>query len=240
MESGTLYVIATPIGNLEDLTLRALRILKEVPVLACEDTRVTSFLLQRHEIPRPGNVFSYHEHNEENAAKRILECLENGQDVALCSDAGTPGISDPGYRAISKVVDAGLNMEVIPGPNATTTALLLSGLPSSSFTFKGFPPRKSGQRQNFFRMDVDLPHTQIFYESKFRLLKSLKDMLVVYGDRKCAVCLEMTKKFEKVYRGFLTEVIAKVESVTVKGEICVVVAGNNPKFLNKPEEDEEE
>ena len=159
MESGTLFLISTPIGNLEDITLRALRILREVDVLACEDTRVTKNLLQKHEIPYPTHIFSYHEHNEEAAAKRIVQFLKEDKDVALCSDAGTPGISDPGYRAVSLAVAENLRMEVIPGPSATTSALLLSGLPSSSFTFKGFPPRKSGQRKRFFESEAALTHT---------------------------------------------------------------------------------
>lgn len=231
METGTLFVISTPIGNLEDITLRGLRILKEVSVLACEDTRVTKNLMQRHEIPYPDNVFSYHEHNEEAAAKRIIGFLKDGVDVALCSDAGTPGISDPGYRAIAGAVAEGLRIEVIPGPSATTSALLLSGLPSSSFTFKGFPPRKSGQRKRFFEAEAELPHTLIFYESKFRIVKSLQDALAVMGDRQAAVCFELTKKFERVHRGYLSDVIAELEAATVKGEITVVIAGNHPKFI---------
>lgn len=225
-----MYIISTPIGNLEDITLRAMRILKEVSVLACEDTRVTKNLLQRHEIPYPGNVFSYHEHNEEAAAKRIIGFLKDGVNVGLCSDAGTPGISDPGYRAISAAVSEGLRVEIIPGPSATTSALLFSGLPSSSFTFKGFPPRKSGQRKRFFEAEAELPHTLIFYESKFRIVKCLQDALAALGDRQVAVCLELTKKFERVHRGYLSDVIAELEAVTVKGEITVVVAGNHPKF----------
>lgn len=233
METGTLFIISTPIGNLEDLTLRALRILKEVSVLACEDTRVTKKLLQSHEIPYPEHIFSYHEHNEEAAAKRIVGILNEGRNVALCSDAGTPGISDPGYRAVSMAAEEGFRIEVIPGPSATTSALLLSGLPSSSFTFKGFPPRKSGQRKRFFEAEAELPHTLIYYESKFRVVKSLQDALVVLGDRQAAVCLELTKKFERVHRGYLTDVIAQLEAVTVKGEITVVIAGNHPKFIRK-------
>lgn len=238
MESGTLYVIATPIGNREDITLRALRILQEVDALACEDTRVTKKLLQLHDIPAPANVFSYHEHNESKAAERVVQLLRAGEDVGLCSDAGTPGVSDPGYRCLALCVEEGLPIEVIPGPSASIMALVLSGLPSSSFTFKGFPPRKSGQRQNFFAPEVDLPHTLVFYESKFRVVKSLQDMLVVYGDRRCAVCIELSKKFEKVFRGYLTEVIERLEGMNVKGEITVVVAGNHPKFIRSAEGDE--
>ncbi len=231
MESGTLYIISTPIGNLEDITLRALRIIKEISVLACEDTRVTINLLQKHEIPCPPKVFSYHDHNEVIAARRIVGFLKDGVNVGLCSDAGTPGISDPGFRAISAAVSEGFRVEIIPGPSATTSALLLSGLPSSSFTFKGFPPRKSGQRKRFFTEEADLPHTLIFYESKFRIVKCLQDVLSVMGNRQVAVCLELTKKFERVHRGYLSDVIAELEVLTIRGEITVVVAGNHPKFI---------
>ena len=233
MEPGTLFLVSTPIGNLEDITLRALRILREVQVLACEDTRVTKSLLQKHDIPYPETIFSYHEHNEEAAAKRIIGFLQDGKDVALCSDAGTPGVSDPGYRAVSMTAAEGLPMEVIPGPSAVTSALLLSGLPSSSFTFKGFPPRKSGQRQRFFGEEAGLAHTLIFYESKFRLVKSLNDALTALGDRQAAVCFELTKKFERVHRGYLSDLVKELEGINIKGEITVVIAGNHPKFIRE-------
>lgn len=230
-----LYIIATPIGNMEDVSYRALRILGEVEAIACEDTRVTSYILQKYEIKKPKHFFSYHEHNEEASSERILSFLRQGLNVALCSDAGLPSISDPGFRAIQKAIDNEFKVDVIPGPSAVQTALVVSGLPTSSYLFKGFAPRKSGQRQNFFKPELDLPHTLIFFESKFRIIDFLKDALIVYGDRKCAVCLELTKKFEQIFRGYLSDIIEEMEKTNIKGEITVVIAGKHPKFI-KPTE----
>ena len=237
--TGTLYVIATPIGNMEDITYRAVRILGELDALACEDTRVTKNILRRYEIAYPSHIFSYHEHNEMRAAEKIMELLEGGQDVGLCSDAGCPGISDPGYRAISGAVERGFKVEIIPGPSAVSTALMASGLPSSSYTFKGFTPRKEGQRRRFLEMEKDLPHSLIFFESKHRIIKFLESALAVLGDRQCAVCLELTKKFEQITRGYLSEVITELDGTSIKGEITVVIAGNNPKFTKEKAEGDE-
>ena len=233
-----LYIVATPIGNLEDMTLRALRVLKEVDVLACEDTRHTRRLLEHFEIPRPETVISYHEHNEDRGAEKILDIIESGKTVALCSDAGYPGVSDPGYVVISRAVERGIKVEVIPGAGAVEVALLMSGLPTSSYTFRGFPPRKSGKRQTFIGQDKDRPHTQIFYESPFRIGKFLKDAYTVLGDRKAAVCLELTKKFERGESGWLSDLAEKFLSGKTKGEIVVVIAGNNPKFLRTDTDEE--
>jgi 16S rRNA (cytidine1402-2'-O)-methyltransferase len=227
---GTLHVVATPIGNLEDISHRALRILAEVDALACEDTRMTRRILDRYEIDRPRISFSYHEHNEERAGVRILGLLDEGIDVALCSDGGCPGVSDPGYRIIRDCYEAGHDVDVLPGPTAVTTALLASGLSTSSFTFKGFPPRKSGPRKRFLEEDGDTPHTLIIYESPFRIGKLLADAFEVLGDRQAAVCIELTKKFERVERGYLADLADLFHERKVKGEVCLVVAGNNPKF----------
>lgn len=227
---GTLYVIATPIGNLEDITWRALRILGEVDALACEDTRMTRRIFDRYEIKRPETLFSYHEHNEERAGNRILGLLAEGRTVGLCSDGGCPGVSDPGYRIIRDCHEAGHAVDVLPGPTAVTTALLASGLSTASFTFKGFPPRKSGPRKRFLEEDGALPHTLIIYESPFRIGKLLADAAEVLGDRQAAVCIELTKKFEHVARGYLADLAEEFASRKVKGEICLVIAGNNPKF----------
>jgi 16S rRNA (cytidine1402-2'-O)-methyltransferase len=224
---------------MEDITLRALRVLGEVDVLACEDTRVTRKILDRHGISKPDRILAYHEHNEKNAAKGLLKLLEEGLTVAVCSDGGFPGVSDPGYRVVTEAVEAGIDIEVIPGASAVPTALVASGLSSSSFLFKGFPPRKSGQRINFFKMESELPHTTIFFESPHRIGKTLKDALTAYGDRKAAVCFELTKKFERVDRGFLSELAERYTDKKVKGEITLVVSGNNPKFYNTEAEDEE-
>jgi len=231
-----LYIIATPIGNLEDMTLRSIRILKELDVLACEDTRHTRTLLNHYDIPKPNFLISYHEHNEMRSAKKILQFLENGLNVGICSDAGYPGISDPGYVVISQAVELGYRVEVLPGAGAVEVALLASGLPTSSYTFKGFPPRKSGKRQNFLLPERELPHTQVYYESPFRIGKFLKDAYIVFGNRKAAVCFELTKKFERIERGYLKDLAEKFADGKVKGEIVVVIAGNNPKFLQAEDE----
>jgi len=238
IEPATLYVVATPIGNLEDVTLRAVRVLGEVDALACEDTRFTRKLFERHEIPRPRTVFSYHEHNEEQAGKRILGILASGGTVALCSDGGLPGLSDPGYRIVSACRDQGLRVEVLPGPTAATTALVASGLSTASYTFKGFPPRKPGPRKRFLEMDRDLPHTLVLYESPHRLGKLLAVARDVLGNRLAAVCVELTKKFEEVHRGYLDELAGQFAGVTPKGEVTVVISGSNPKFLKPDDEGE--
>jgi len=232
---GTLYIIATPIGNLEDISLRAQRILGEVDVLASEDTRMTRKILSRYNIKPPREMLSYHEHNEMSAGKRLLDKLEFGLDIALCTDSGFPGISDPGYRIISEAISNNHEVEVIPGPSAVTTALVISGLPSSSFTFRGFPPRKAGQRRRFLEVDAKSEHTLIFFESPYRIHVLIKDALEVYGDRSAAVCLELTKKFERVHRGYLSELTEIFDGKKVKGEITVVIAGNKEKFIRSEE-----
>ena len=225
-----LVIIATPIGNLEDITLRAMRTLGELTALACEDTRHTRILFEAHKIASPRIILSYRERNEQQAESRIIGLLKEGLSVGICSDAGYPGISDAGYRLISRAVEEGFEIEVIPGAGAVETALLSSGLPTSSFTFKGFPPRKPGVRRRFLTQDKDQPHTLVFYESPFRVAALLRDALEVYGDRRAAVCIELTKKFEKTHRGTLGELLELFKEATIRGEVTVVVAGNNPKF----------
>lgn len=227
---GRLVLVATPIGNLEDVTYRSARVLASVDALACEDTRVTRRIFERMELERPQTIFAYHEHNEAAAGKRILGLLEAGQSVALCSDGGYPGISDPGYRIISACIEAGHELEVLPGASAVPVALLLSGLSTASYTFKGFPPRKPGPRKRFLAEDGDRPHTLVIFESPFRLGKLLADALEVLGNRRAAVCIELTKKFERVERGPLAELAAAFAVKPVKGEVTVVIAGNHPKF----------
>jgi 16S rRNA (cytidine1402-2'-O)-methyltransferase len=230
---GKLYVIATPIGNLEDITFRAVRILGEVDALACEDTRRTRILYEKHGIKSPSTVFSYREQNEDRAGERILGLLNHGLTVGLCSDAGYPGISDPGYRIITRALSEGHSIEVIPGAGAVSPALLSSGLPSSSFTFKGFPPKKPGARKRFLEAEADSPHTLIFYESPFRVAKLLADAREVLGNRMAAVCVELTKQFERVHRGTLDELVRLFETGEAKGEMVVVIAGSNPKFVRE-------
>ncbi|MBN1697322.1 MAG: 16S rRNA (cytidine(1402)-2'-O)-methyltransferase [Spirochaetales bacterium] len=237
MTQGILYLVATPIGNLEDITFRALRVLGEADVLACEDTRHTQKLFQRHGIARNGPLVPYHEHNELRAAGVLLGHLEKGKTVALVSNAGSPGISDPGYRIITAAISGGHRVEAVPGPNAPVTALLVSGLPSSSYTFKGFPPKKKGPRKRFLEMEKQLPHTLIFFESPYRIASFLHDAYEVYGNRMASVCIELTKKFERVHRGYLGELREEFSGKKTKGEITVVIAGNNPKFTGNAESD---
>ncbi|MFH1144722.1 MAG: 16S rRNA (cytidine(1402)-2'-O)-methyltransferase [Candidatus Eisenbacteria bacterium] len=229
----TLYLVATPIGNLEDVTFRAVRILSSVTTLACEDTRTTRKLLARHGIARPARLFACHEHNELRAAAGIVHLLDGGTDVALCSEAGYPGVSDPGYRVIAAALEAGHRVEVIPGAGAVEPALLASGLPSTSFTFKGFPPRRPGPRRRFVESDREAPHTLIFFESPNRVAAFLTDAQQVLGDRRGAVCIEMTKKFEEVHRGWLSELIAFFAGREIKGEVTIVIAGHHPKFTRE-------
>jgi 16S rRNA (cytidine1402-2'-O)-methyltransferase len=226
-----LYIIATPIGNLEDITLRALRVLGSIGALACEDTRHTRILFEKHGINSPRTILSYREQNEDQAGARILGLLREGLSVGICSDAGYPGVSDAGYRIISRAIDEGFAVEVIPGAGAVEPALLSSGLPTSSYTFKGFPPKKPGPRRRFLEQEKDLPHSLVLYESPFRLHKLLAEALAVYGDRRAAVCFELTKQFERVARGTLSELAAQFADGKARGEITVVIAGNNPKFL---------
>ncbi len=227
-----LYLVSTPIGNLSDISLRALETLHSVDVIASEDTRKTGRLLKHFEIETPQMAF--HEHNELRAADRIVERLQTGQSVALVTDAGTPGIADPGFtlvRAVLRANEGGDNIEIttIPGPTGLISALVLSGLPLHAFTFRGFPPRKSGQRQNFLRVDEESPHTLIFYESPYRLAAFLQDALDVLGDRPAAVANDLTKLYEAVDRGPLSALIPLYEGKKLKGEFIVVVAGKDAK-----------
>jgi 16S rRNA (cytidine1402-2'-O)-methyltransferase len=223
---------------MEDITLRVLRILKEADVLACEDTRVTKKIFARYEIPLPPIVLSYHEHNEERAGERILALLGEGKTVALCTDAGMPGVSDPGYRLISVAVESGFDVKVLPGASAVETALVLSGLPTSSYVFKGFPPRKEGKRCSFLAEEKDQPHTIVIFESPYRVGKLLASALAALGDRKAAVCCDLTKKFEQVERGYLSQLAESYKSRAPKGEFTVVIAGNHAKFARETEEED--
>ena len=236
----TLYLIPTPIGNMEDISYRAVRILGEVDALACEDTRFTRRIFEHYQIPSPKTIFSYHEHNEANAGNRILGLLENGLSVAICTDGGCPCISDPGYRIIAACVERGYTIEALPGPSATLTALMTSGLSTSSFTFKGFPPRKSGQRKRFLEMEKDLPHTLVLFESPYRVGKLLADALDVLGNRQAAVCIELSKKFENIHRGYLGDLAELFAQKSIKGEVTIAIAGNNPKFEKTSSDEEDE
>lgn len=218
-----LYLVATPIGNLGDMTLRGLETLRAVDLIASEDTRKTGLLLQRFEIKKP--QMSFHEHNEERAGARIVEMLREGKSVALVTNAGTPAISDPGFTLVRRVIEAGLPLTAIPGPAAVVAALTLSGLPVHAFTYRGFPPHKRGPRRGFLAVDRDTPHTLVFYESPYRLVAFLEDAREVLGDRRAAVANDLTKKFESVKRGTLSELIAGFAETAPRGEYTVVIAG---------------
>lgn len=223
MSSGTLYLVATPIGNLGDITLRALEILRAVDVVASEDTRKTGLLLKHFDIKKP--QLSFHEHNEQKAADRIFELLGQGKSVAVVTDAGTPGISDPGYTLVRRAIDEQIDVTMAPGPAGLIMALVLSGLPLHSFTFRGFPPRKPGPRRRFMELDRDSPHTLIFYESPYRIEAFLRDAVQVFGDRQAALANDLTKLYETILRGRLSELLAAIAETKPRGEYSVVIAG---------------
>ncbi len=232
---GTLYIVPTPIGNLEDITLRALRVLREVALIAAEDTRTTGRLLAHYEIDTPQT--SYHEHNKLAKLDAILGALEGG-DVALVSDAGTPGLSDPGYELIRAALDAGVRVEPLPGPSAVVPALVASGLPTDSFVYLGFLPRKSGARRDALGEVRDVLRTLVLYEAPHRLLDTLEDVRDVLGPRRVAVARELTKLYEEVWRGDLDAAIAHYTENPPRGEITLVVAGASPEEARTWTEDE--
>lgn len=218
-----LYLVATPIGNLDDITLRALETLRTVDFIASEDTRKTGRLLKHFAISKP--QIAFHEHNEHQAVERIIGLLHDGKAVAVVTDAGTPGIADPGFIAVRRALEEDLPVTMMPGPAGLIMAVVLSGLPVHSFTFRGFPPRKRGQRQRFLAVDQQSPHTLIFYESPYRLVEFLKDARAVYGDRPAALANDLTKLYEQVWRGPLSSLIAEMEGIALKGEFIVVIGG---------------
>lgn len=218
-----LYLVTTPIGNLNDITLRALEILRQVDLVASEDTRKTGLLLKHFAIQKP--QISFHEHNEQRVGAHIEELLKQGKSVAVVSDAGTPGISDPGFTLVRRAIQAQIEFTMIPGPTAFVMALVLSGLPSHSFTFRGFPPRKTVGRHKFFQVDKESPHTLIYYESPYRLESFLRDALEVFGDRAAAIANDLTKLFEKLERGTISTLLSSVEKTKLKGEFVVLIAG---------------
>lgn len=225
-----LHVVATPIGNLGDLSPRALEAFRNAYAIACEDTRRTWQLLSHFSIPRPQEMFSYRQGNEERTEGRVIAMLEQGHEVVLCSDGGYPGISDPGYRLLRACAAKGLQYDIIPGACAVDVALLMSALPTSSYTFRGFPPRGPGALRNWFAADAASPHTIICYESPYRIAATLQAALDVLGDREAAVCLELTKMHERVTRGYLSDLVHIFEGAKEKGEVALVIAGSNEKF----------
>lgn len=216
----TLYLVATPIGNLEDISLRALRILGEVRLIAAEDTRRTRHLLSAYKIKTP--LTSYHEHNKDAKLSYLLERLQQ-EDVALVSEAGMPGISDPGYELVLAAIEQGIPLVAIPGPSVLPTALAVSGLPTNQFLYLGFLPRGKGERKRLLDSIVSEPRTIVAFESPHRLLDSLNDLLQILGDRRLAVCRELTKVYEEVFRGTVSQAIAHFPQP--RGEFTLVVAG---------------
>ena len=224
-----LHVVATPIGNLGDLSPRALDAFKAATLVACEDTRRTWQLLTHFGIPRP-EMISYRQGNEARITEKIIAAVQSGAEVVLCSDGGYPGISDPGYRLIRTCAQTNVPYEVIPGASAVNVALLMSGLSTSSFTFRGFPPRGPGALRNWFAEDKDKEHTVVCYESPYRIGATLAAAYDALGDREAAVCSELTKLHERVSRGYLSDLAAAYKDKPVKGEVALVIAGCNPKF----------
>jgi len=243
-----LYIVSTPIGNLGDISLRALDTLRAVDTIISEDTRKTGILLKYFEISKP--QLSFYEQNEKKQLPRILGQLKEGRDVALVSNAGTPAVSDPGFTLVRAALENDIEItavpgpplldreqqlfqyhslmqpvRAVPGPTALVMALVLSGLPVHAFTFRGFPPRKSSARMRFMEVDKDSPHTLIFYESPHRLINFLKDALQVYGDRHGAIANDLTKKFETVLRGPLSELIEQISENKLLGEYTIVISG---------------
>jgi 16S rRNA (cytidine1402-2'-O)-methyltransferase len=224
---GTLYIVSTPIGNLEDITLRALRILKEVDLIAAEDTRHTGLLLRHFNIQKP--LTSYFEGNELKKREFILSRLKQGDRIALVSDAGTPGISDPGFRLIRLAMENEIPVIPIPGPSAVITALSIAGLPTDAFLFKGFLPHKSKKRRELLQELGNVRETLVFYESPYRIVESLKDILEVLGDREMALTRELTKVYEEVLRGKVNKIQNQIGERRLKGEITLVISGKTRK-----------
>jgi 16S rRNA (cytidine1402-2'-O)-methyltransferase len=219
---GTLYLVATPIGNLEDITLRALRVLKEVSLIAAEDTRTTRKLLARYEISTP--LVSFHEHSPPARLAELLQALGQG-DVAVVSEAGMPGISDPGYRLVQEALAAGFPVVPIPGPSAVTTALAASGLPADRFVFLGFLPARASARRKALADAASLPYTLVCFEAPHRLLETLEDALEILGDRRLAVARELTKVHEEFWRGTLSQALEHFRVQAPRGEFTLVIAG---------------
>lgn len=223
MVSPKLYLVPTPIGNLEDITLRAINVLKSVDVVLAEDTRTSGNLLKHLGISKP--MQSYHIHNEHQTVQKIIARILKGESMALVSDAGTPAVSDPGFLLVRECLKNGIGIECLPGPTAFVPALVNSGLPSDRFTFEGFLPHKKGRQTRLTELKEE-ERTMIFYESPHRLLKSLEQFAEYFGgDRQASVSRELTKMFEETVRGTLTEIITYFTEKTIKGEIVIVVSG---------------
>lgn len=225
--TGILYLVSTPIGNLEDITYRALRVLGDVDLIAAEDTRTTGVLLKHFSIDRP--MVSFHSHNESRKVDGLVGNLRNGMSLALVTDAGTPGISDPAFLLVRAAIECEIPVVAIPGPTAFVPALVISGLPTDRFVFEGFLPVKKGRRRRIADLAVE-PRTIILYESPHRVARTIQELYQSFGNRRAAIVREITKKFEEILRGGLAELSAALKERSLKGEIVIVVEG-----LNRPE-----
>ena len=231
MPTGTLYIVATPIGNLEDITLRAIRILKEVDLIAAEDTRHTKHLLNRYQIE--AQLTSYHDHNKEEKAPVLIERMLDGNNVALVSDAGTPGISDPGYFLINLAIDRKILVVPVPGATAAIAALSVSGMPTDSFIFDGFPPVKHQARLKRLKELAKEERTIIFYEAPHKIIRTIEDMIEVFGDRRAVITRELTKIHEETIRGTLPEILKHLQGGSIKGEFTIILHGASMKPLQQ-------
>jgi 16S rRNA (cytidine1402-2'-O)-methyltransferase len=230
---GTLYIVATPIGHLEDITLRAIRTLKDVDVIAAEDTRHTQTLLRHFSIDTP--LTSYHEHNERAKTCQLVARLERGESIALVSDAGTPAISDPGYRLVVEATRLGIRVVPIPGPSALIAALSAGGLPTDGFNFRGFLPARKRERRSKLQEFRDDRYSIVVYEAPHRLKESLDDIREIFGDRRMVLARELTKLHEELLRGRISEVIAEVSQREIRGEVTLIIEGSSN--VNPPSEE---
>ena len=231
---GILYLVATPIGNLKDISIRAVDVLSAVDLIACEDTRHTGKLLREFSIETP--LLSYHEHNEEERAEEIAGLIRKGKNVAIVSDAGSPAIADPGYRAVKAAVDAGASVVPVPGASAVIAGLSVSGLPTDTVLFLGFLPARKGERLRKLREYSEVPATIVFYEAPHRILASLSDCIEILGDRRASVSRELTKLHEETVRGRLSEIQASFSSADPKGEFVVVIDRKTPTSVQNLDE----
>lgn len=232
---GKLYIVPTPIGNLEDITLRAMRVLTEADLVLAEDTRTTSFLLKHLGIEK--RMFAHHKYNEHAAVESLAMRMESGETIALVSDAGTPGISDPGFLLVRTCIEHGIEVEALPGPTAFVPALIQSGFPADRFCFEGFLPQKKGRSGRIEQLKEE-SRTMIFYESPFRVVKALEQFAAVFGeDRPVSVSRELTKKFEETVRGTLKEVKEHFISYEPRGEFVIVLSGKTPVRNNNTDEE---
>ena len=230
-----LYIVPTPIGNLEDITLRALRILREADLIACEDTRTSGILLRHYEINRP--LTSFHVHNENEKLNFLLDKLKLGQKIAVISDAGTPGVSDPGWILLKRAIDEGIEIDVLPGPSAVLPAVLMSGLNPQPFVFMGFPPEKPGEREKLFESIKNFPFTICFYMSPHKIERQISEIINILGDRNAALVREISKIFQEAIRGSLSEILSRLQE-GIKGELVLIIEGYTPNNFNEDWRDE--